>query len=57
MAKTTCTSTGKKRYRDYWHARSAASEIRHQTGQIHGRPYRCHACHGWHLGKSDLTVD
>jgi hypothetical protein len=52
MAKTTCTATGKRRYRSYWDARAAANTIRHQTGESHGRPYGCHECHGWHLGNS-----
>ena len=56
MARTTCTTTGKRAYRSYWEARSAATDIRHQMGQDHGRPYRCHQCHGWHLGKSNLSL-
>ena len=56
MAKTVCTATGKRRYRTYWDARAAANTIRHQSGEIHGRPYGCHECHGWHLGKSSFQI-
>lgn len=56
MARTTCVVTGKKAYRSYWEARSASYDIRHQTSQDHGRPYRCHDCHGWHLGKSSFEI-
>ncbi len=56
MARTTCVVTGKKAYRSYWEARAASNDIRHQSGQDHGRPYRCVECTGWHLGKSNLSV-
>ena len=54
IARTVCTSTGKKVYASYWEARHAAQDIRHQMNQDHGRPYRCTGCGGWHLGKSPL---
>lgn len=56
MGRTTCAPTGKKRYRGYWEARAAAGEIRHQTGDDHGKPYRCDECGGWHLGRSSFQI-
>ena len=55
FARTTCTATGKRRYPGYWEARAAANDIRHQTGESHGHPYRCGSCSGWHLGKSEMS--
>lgn len=54
--RTMCTATGKRRYPGYWEARAAANDIRHQTGESHGRPYKCLACGGWHLGKSEMST-
>jgi hypothetical protein len=55
-ARTLCVATGKRRYPGYWEARAAANDIRNQTGESHGRPYKCSSCHGWHLGNSELVI-
>jgi hypothetical protein len=47
-----CTATGKRRYPSYSDARRAATEIRNEMDQDHGRPYRCDECGGWHLGRT-----
>ncbi len=46
-----CAKTGKRRYEDWYAARDAADLIRRETGEHHGRPYRCEHCGGFHLGR------
>ena len=55
IARTVCGPTGKRRYISYWEARQASLQIRRETDQDHGTPYRCEECGGWHLGSSSLT--
>lgn len=50
IGRTICSITGKHRYPDYFAARDAAETIARTTGEDHGRPYRCDACKGFHLG-------
>ncbi len=52
IGRSVCAKTGKVKHASYFAARNAAREVRDQTGQEHGRPYRCGDCGGWHLGRS-----
>ena len=57
FAKSLCPATGKVRYRTYFDARAAASDIRYNFKEDHGHPYRCSECDGFHLGRPRDRAD
>lgn len=51
--KSACT--GKERFTSYFGAdRVMARRRRLHREAAKFKPYRCHSCHGWHLGAKDV---